>query len=136
MIQIDRTVKMLLGAIVIVLAIIAFKPFFDVVPSALAQTTAQQTMTLAQLVQLAQTAPLNAYNQLDLGYTVPQPSIIQVPQGQYVREIQVIDSAHAFLVRYDNRIEVYRIQTVMADKTQLEQRIQQLQNSGATNATQ
>jgi hypothetical protein len=107
MITIDRTTKLFLTVIVLLLAAIVFRPMLPISPSAMAQTT---TTTDTSTVEVTQ---------------IPQPSLIAVPSGQYVREIQVIDSAKAFLVRYDNRIEVYHVQVLQLTRAQYQQYLQQ-----------
>jgi hypothetical protein len=104
----DRTTKLLLAAIVVLLGLLAVRPMLPMTSSAVAQ----------------QAVPI-ADDNVDLGFRVPQPSVIVVPEGQFVREIQVIDSAQAFLVRYDNRIEVYRVQVMQMSQDEVRRRLQQ-----------
>lgn len=109
MLKTDRTTKLLLAAIVVLLAVLVFRPMLPVAPDAHAQSA----------------IPVEA-DTVELGYRIPQPTTIRIPANEYVREIQVIDSAQSFLVRYDNRIEVYRIQII---QTSLQQYQQYLRNN-------
>jgi hypothetical protein len=103
----DRSIRWLLGVIVVLLAILVARPYLQFGSDAIAQVT-----------------PVNE-GLVELGFRVPQPSLIGVPSGQYVREIQVVDSAQAFLVRYDDRIEVYRIQVMQMGRDEFQQRLKE-----------
>jgi len=92
MIKLDRTVKWLLAVIAALLTVIAFRPMVPLLPRAEAQT---QAKTQAQLRDsIAQTTTDSTV--LEVGYKIPQPSVITVPTGQYVREMQVMDAAKCF----------------------------------------
>lgn len=97
--QVDRITKLLLGAIVVLLGVLVVRPMIPVAP----QAQAQQQGT----------------NQVELGYRIPPPSTIKLNPEEALREVQVIDGAQAFLLRYDNRIEVYRVQVVSVDGDRL-----------------
>jgi hypothetical protein len=95
----DRLTRGLLLAIVVLLAVLVVRPML---PTVAPQARAQSEVPI------------------DLGFKVLQPSMIAVPTGQIIREIQVMDQAQCFLVRYDNRIEVYRVQVLSMTPTSLQ----------------
>src|SRR5262245_15715929 len=95
MLAIDRTVKIMLALIVILLGILVFKPTLNVAPEALAQTRTTD----------------DRGGGVD-GYRVALISSIAYAKNRPVRDVQVLDTARSIVVRFDNSIEVYRIETV------------------------
>jgi hypothetical protein len=92
----DRTIKCLLAAIAVLLLILAGKPLLRVTPSAMAQTAADSALVV--------------------GYRTSLISSIKIASADRVRGVQVIDSAQSFVVQYDDRFEVYRVNSVTADQ--------------------
>lgn len=104
--QMDRTTRLLLAIIAVALAAIALKPLLHVTSAAVAQEVIGSGTTGIQ--DQAGTADQTRI----LGYRVTQVSTIVVPKGDTVRSLQVLDKAQSFVVQYDNRLEVYRINDV------------------------
>ncbi|MCL5271719.1 MAG: hypothetical protein M1457_14460 [bacterium] len=106
MAKMDGTVKFLLTAIVILLGILVLKPLVKVATPALAQTTSSKSsQNTSDQTASSSEGSLTAYRLQEVGTMVPTT-------GKTIREIQVIDSAQAFLVRYDDQVEVFRVQSV------------------------
>lgn len=84
MLKPDATVKFLLAAIAMLLAVIAFRPMFQITPEA----QAQNTLPGLQTVRMSQVA---------------------VDTQQPIQDVLVMDHAKCFLVCYNNRIDVYRV---------------------------
>jgi len=115
MFTIDRTAKVLLGAIAILLALLVFKPLLTVTPAAQAQTTT--TSTTDQIDQI-------------VGYRTAMISQIPLSTTDKVRNVYLLDKAQSFILQYDGHFDVYRINGVTVTQAQLLEN-QILQNQAA-----
>lgn len=100
MFTIDRTVKLLLAVIAILLAVLVFRPQTQLTPIAWAQDTS--TTTGGDTSASQDTGGL-------IGYRTSMISSIAIAKTDKIRSLQVVNSAQSFVVQYDNRLEVYRI---------------------------
>ncbi len=98
MIQFDRTVKILLGLIALFLGILALQPILRFVSTAQAQDGTANSTTSTR-----REPPV-------IGHRVQFMSSIAISEDTPIREMQVIDSAQSFVVRYDKKIDVYYVQ--------------------------
>jgi hypothetical protein len=96
--KMDRMVKLLLTLIVLLLSVIALRPLF---PSA---TLAHATDTTSSVDNVSTTSSDQANV---VGLRTVLASRIPVSTSDKIRALHVVDSAHSFIVQYDNRIEVY-----------------------------
>jgi hypothetical protein len=101
----DRTIKLLLAVIAVMLTVIALRPYASLGANAMAETTSSTTSSGS-----------TGSTWTNLGIIVQDPSVIKVPTGKTVREMQVLDNANTFVVRYDDQINVYHIQTIDVQK--------------------
>lgn len=104
----DRTTKALLAIIAIFLGVLVLKSAFVTAPKATAADVAQGTSQLQnynQSVQNTGTGDVIAY------HTVPV-STIGISAKDKIRAIHTLDSAQSFIVQFDDRVEVYRIDGV------------------------
>jgi hypothetical protein len=118
----DRTTKILLTLIAIFLGVLVFKSLFDSTPRAAAQQRALSAPTSTS----SQGAVSNTNSQsnetdadgniLIKGYRTIPVSTININAKDKVLGLQVIDSAQAFLIQYSDRVEVYRVDTVILNK--------------------
>lgn len=105
----DRTTKILLTVVAIFLGLLVFKSFQS------NTAVAQSTGVTIPLYGLQNLNPINSKNSTGstIGYrTVPVSSINFKPKDK-VRSLQVVDSAQSFLVQYDDRIEIYKLDNVI-----------------------
>ena len=92
----DLVTKCLLGMIVILLAVLVFRPSFDLTAGAFADGS----------------------NEVTLGYKAAPPIHIS-NMGLDVKSIHVIDSASAFVAEYDDGFKVYRVYPVKTTRASL-----------------
>lgn len=96
----DRTVKILLVVIALLLVVIAARPLFTFAPQAFAASDNRGiAISNNDTTQFA-------------GHRLQQVGMMTIPRSATVREVQVIDSAQAFVVRFDNQIAVFRVDKI------------------------
>ena len=101
----DKTVKMLLAAIAVLLAVIAFRPYLDTATTAQAQiggtnsSSTPSTTSAAPITGSYQTTLLN-----------------RITFADSIQGLEVMDRISVFLVRTQNRVEVYRIDAAPTTK--------------------
>lgn len=100
----DRTVKVLLGTIVVLLTLLLLRPQVKIAPEAQAENRALTT-------RVEQAPDV-------VGYRTALISTVNVPKGDKVRNVLVIDSAQSFVVQYDDRMEVFRVNDITATMVQ------------------
>ncbi len=86
--QIDKTTRALIGLIALLLAVIAFRPYFDPAQSALAQSGSSNGVA---------------------GTVFSTQLVNRVTFTDSIVSVQVMDSKGVFLVQTKNRVEVYRV---------------------------
>lgn len=92
----DRTTKFLLLVIATLLAALVLRPLWPTSRAVAAEsTTTTSTDTQTETRRY--------------GYRLTEVGNITVPRGVIVREMEVVDSAQSFVVRMDDKINVYRI---------------------------
>lgn len=105
----DRTTKALLAIIAIFLGVLVFKSVFVTAPKATAAdgvaAGTSQLQNYNQSVQNTGSGDVIAY------HTMPV-STIGINAKDKIRAIHTLDSAQSFIVQFDDRVEVYRIDGV------------------------
>lgn len=95
-IQTDRTTKFLLIIIALLLGILVVRPMWRTAPAFAADTRSTTTSSTID------TRPFS--------YRLTEVGNILIPSTVTVREMQVIDSTGGFLLRMNDKINVYRME--------------------------
>lgn len=105
----DRTTKVLLTLIALFLGFLVGKSILSSTPRAVAQATAQAGTSVLQ--NYNQSMQNNTDGTVLTYHTVPLTSIA-ISTKDKLRTINVMDQASAFILQFDDRVEVYRVEPV------------------------